>query len=117
MKKIEIKEIGIKSAFKSTLYITIVPLGIMAAIGLLMTFIGVAIGQGQLLILGIPYIFMSFVMMGLYGLFSMLTALVYNKFSTKFGGLELVIKEQNELNHDIGNENRINGQLHNYARE
>lgn len=117
MKKIEIKEIGIKSAFKSTLYIAIVPLGIMAAIGLLMAIIGVAIGQGQLIILGIPYIIMPFFMMGIYGLLSMLTALVYNKFSTKFGGLELVIKEQNELSHDIRNENRINGQLHNFARE
>lgn len=96
MKKIEIKEFGIKNAFKITIYIFSIPLVIMAFIGLIITIIGAFIGNSPMLFMGLPYVIMPFFMLGIYGLLSMLTALVYNKLAGKFGGIELVISEKIE---------------------
>jgi urea transporter len=102
MKKIEIKEIGIKNAFKITVYLTCVPLAIMAFIGVIIAIIGAVNGNGTMLAIGIPYTVMPFVMIGVYGLLSMLVALIYNKLSNKYGGLELVINIKNDkTNEDL----------------
>lgn len=96
MRKIEIKEIGIKSAFKATVYFLIIPAAIMLVIGFLVTVIGALAGNGTMALIGLPYIFMSIFMIGIYGALSMLTSLVYNKLTQKFGGLELVIQDSQE---------------------
>ncbi|MHA0858075.1 hypothetical protein [Paenibacillus sp. CMAA1364] len=101
MKRIEIKEIGAISAFKATLYIACIPLAIMSLIGILMTILGIVLGQTELLYIGIPYIIIPVFLLGIYGVFSMLIAVVYNKFTKKFGGLEIVIQEKVELNADL----------------
>jgi putative exporter of polyketide antibiotics len=94
MKKIEIKEIGLKSAFKVTLYVMIIPVAIMFLIGLFMLLIGLATRQWILVGMGIPYMLMPVFLLGVYGALSMLISLLYNKLSGKFGGLELTIEEK-----------------------
>jgi len=91
MRKMEIKRIGPRSAFKATLYLASVPLALFLVVGLLLSVIGASIGNTNLLMVGIPYIFMSFVMIFVYGLISMLASLIYNKFAGKFGGLEIEV--------------------------
>lgn len=101
MKKIEIKEVGPKSAFKTTLYIASIPLAILLFIGIIATIIGATTENGTVLEMGVLYIMMPFFMLAIYGLVSMLVALVYNKFTSKFGGLELVITEKNDVKNRI----------------
>lgn len=96
MKKVKIKEVGVKSAFKTTIYITSIPLAIMMIVGVFATIIGVASRQEPVTAMMLPFIIMPFFMVLLYGLIGMLVALVYNKLSSKFGGLELNIIENND---------------------
>jgi hypothetical protein len=96
MKKIEIKEVGITSAFKATIYLSIIPCALLGLLGLILTIIGLGIGEKALLALGVPYLIMPVFMLLLYGLFSMLGALIYNVFAKKYGGLELKIIEKQD---------------------
>lgn len=93
MKKIEVKKIGPVSAFKATLYLMMIPMGILFMIGIVSSLIGVAVGEKGVLMFGIMYVIMSFIMLGIYGLLSMLISVIYNLFAGKFGGLELTINE------------------------
>lgn len=97
MKKIEIIKIGPKSAFKATLYFAIIPLSIMVALGFLVAIIGLAIGKPGLLAAGIPYIIMPVILIFVYGLIGMLSAFIYSKLATKFGGLEVTVVEKDKL--------------------
>jgi len=94
MRKIEVKEVKIVSAFKTTVYVSIIPLGFMLVIGILFTIFAALLGETSLLALGIPYIVLPLILLGFYGVFSMLMALVYNLFSKKFGGLEVTISDK-----------------------
>lgn len=94
MRKLEIKEIGIKSAFKTTLYTTSLPLACMTVIGILLSLLGVLSGNHTLTFVGLPYIIMPVFLVFLYGALSMLIALVYNKLSGKFGGLEITVVDK-----------------------
>lgn len=96
MKKIEIKEIGAKSAFKATVYLSLIPLAFMSAIGILITIIGLAIGRSAMLAAGIPYIILPIIFLFIYGLIGMLSAYIYSKFAMKFGGLEISIEEKDQ---------------------
>jgi amino acid transporter len=96
MKNLEIKEIGIKSAFKSTLYLTSIPLFLLGIVGILLTIIGVAIGNSALIGAGIPYIFMPILLIFIYGLFAILCALVYSKLAKKFGRLEIKVVDKDK---------------------
>lgn len=97
MEKIEIKEIGVKSAFKTIIYLMSIPLGIMFIVGILTTIIGTAIGQHGLA-LGLPFIIMPFFMIFLYGLLGMLIAIIYNYCAKRYGGLEIKFtQKENEL--------------------
>lgn len=98
MKKIEIKQIGPTSMFKTILFIGSVPLALMALIGIIISIIGVASGNTELLYFSVPYVVFPLFMIGIYGLMGMLVAYIYNKFANKFGGLELVIDEKSEEN-------------------
>lgn len=98
MKKIEIKQIGPTSMFKTILFVGSVPLALMAFIGIIISIIGVASGNTELLYFSVPYIVLPLFMIGIYGLVGMLVAFIYNKFASKFGGLELVIEEKKEQN-------------------
>lgn len=93
MKKVEVTNVTPLSAFKVTIYYSIIPLACMMAIGILMTIIAAAIGQGELLAVGIPYIILPIVLIWIYGLFAMLIALVYNGLAKKFGGLVVTVKD------------------------
>jgi urea transporter len=101
MKNYEILEVNKKSIFKTTIYITSIPLSIMAIIGIIMCIVAFASGRTTLLFMGIPYIIMPIFMLFIYGLLSMLVALVYNKFAKKYGGLELRIVEKSNQSDDL----------------
>lgn len=94
MKSYEVIDVNKKSIFKTTIYVMSIPLAIMAAIGIIITIISVLTGNTAMLVFGIPYIVMPVFMLFIYGLLSMLMALVYNKFAKKFGGLELKLVEK-----------------------
>lgn len=96
MKKIEIKKIYPASMFKSSLYMSALPLAIIAFIGLIITIIGAALQNEILLTIGLPYLGFPIVMLFVSGFINMLMAFIYNFFSRKFGGLELEIAEKNE---------------------
>ncbi|BBH23200.1 hypothetical protein Back11_45450 [Paenibacillus baekrokdamisoli] len=93
MKKVEIVEIGKKSAFKTTMYIMIIPMAFMMLIGLLLFVIGIALGSGTTALIGLPYLIMPVFLIFVYGGLSALAALVYNLFAKKYGGLEYTLKE------------------------
>jgi len=94
VRKIEVKKLGIKSLFKVTAYMMIVPLGIFFLIGLATLIIGSAIGQPEVRIFGIIYMIFPIFMIPLYGGIAALTGLIYNAFSKKFGGLECYIEDE-----------------------
>jgi len=101
MKKIEIKKMGALSTFKTVIYITCLPIGLMALFGLIASVFSAVVGDGSIMAFALPFVIMPFIMLGLYGLISMLVALIYNMFAGKFGGLELVIVEANEPDYKI----------------
>lgn len=92
--KIEIKEIRAESAFKVTLYMASIPIAFMMLVGIIMTIVGAVMSITQVLFIGIAYIAMPVFMLFIYGLFSLLMAVVYNACSKKFGGLEITIEEK-----------------------
>lgn len=94
--KIEIKSLGVKSMFKTALYIASIPVGLMFVVGVVALIIGIASGNQSIVVTVIPFIVMPFIMIGLYGLFGMLLGVIYNFFAPKFGGLELTIKTQEQ---------------------
>ncbi|HIW32292.1 MAG TPA: hypothetical protein IAA29_05845 [Candidatus Paenibacillus intestinavium] len=122
MKKIEVTNVTPLSAFKVTIYYSIIPLACMMLVGILFTIIASAIGQRGLLAVGIPYIILPIILIWVYGLFAMLIALVYNGLAKKFGGLVLTVKDventqpqmyyTNNYNNDYNNQNHPNNQDH-----
>jgi hypothetical protein len=94
MKKVEVLEISSKSMFKTMLYLTCIPFGLMAAIGLIISIFGAAFGHWSALFIGVPYMILPVILILVYALLSMVIALVYSKLARKFGGLELVVAEQ-----------------------
>ncbi|MCI3920364.1 hypothetical protein MO973_08965 [Paenibacillus sp. TRM 82003] len=95
MNNMEIKRIGAKSAFKATIYFAIIPMAFLLILGLLIAIIGASLGSTNLLIAGIPYIVMPFVLIFIYGLLAMLASFVYNKLAGKYGGLKLQVELEN----------------------
>lgn len=96
MQKLEIKEIGLKSVFKVTAYVMVIPAALFLLVAIIMAIIGAATGENEVLIIGIAYIFFSVLMIPLYGAINILMSLIYNAFSKKFGGLELTVKQIDE---------------------
>ncbi len=94
MKKYEIKTIEVISAFKATLYLAIVPMALISVIGVFLTIGGILAEQPPITIIGVTYIFMPVFMIIIYGLFSMLGALIYSKLAERFGGLEVTLAEK-----------------------
>jgi hypothetical protein len=95
--KIEIKSLGVKSMFKTTLYFASVPLGLMFVIGIFSLIIGVVFGNTELVVSVVPFIVMPFIMIFIYGLAGMLIGVIYNFFAHKFGGLELTVKAEDQI--------------------
>lgn len=89
--KVEIKSLGAKSMFKTTLYLMSIPVGIMSIFGIVALIIGIAIGDSGMTLAFLPLIIMSFFMILIFGAISMLVSVIYNFFAKKFGGLELTI--------------------------
>lgn len=97
MKKLEIKGIGTISALKAVTYITIIPAALLFLIGLAMLLIGIAVGEPGLWGIGLAYTIMPVFIVGMYGVISMVIALLYGVLAKKFGGLELIVEEKNEF--------------------
>lgn len=93
MRRIEVKKVAPVSVFKALMYLMVIPMGILFLIGVISALVGVALGETEVLWFGIAYTFVPFIMLGIYGLLSMLIALIYNLFAGKFGGLVLTINE------------------------
>ncbi|MFD2614633.1 hypothetical protein [Paenibacillus gansuensis] len=93
MRKIELLEIKKKSAFKTTIYLMSIPMVLMMLIGLISTIVSAGMGEPAGLAFGVPYMIMPVVFILIYGLMSVLVALVYNVFAKRFGGLQVVVRE------------------------
>ena len=96
VKKLEIKAVGIISAFKATLYMSIIPMAFIFVIGIIMVFVGIMVQEYTILGIGIAYSLMPIFGVLFYGVISMLGALIYNWLAGKFGGLEITVKEKEE---------------------
>lgn len=110
MKKMEITNVTPVSAFKTTLYYLIIPFALMMVVGIIITIIGAVIGEGTMLMVGIPYIILPIILIGVYGLFAMLIALLYNGLSRKFGGLVITVKDVEEAQPQMYYNNNYNQQ-------
>lgn len=97
MKKIEIKELGLKSVFKVTMYVMIVPLFLLFLIGAALTVIGALLKQWELLVVGVVYLAFPVFLLPFYGAINTLIGLIYNTLSKKFGGLEVTIDETDRI--------------------
>jgi hypothetical protein len=58
LKRIEIKEFGIFSAFKSTIYLSIIPCVLIGLLGILFIVIGAVLGEEMFFFIGLPYFIM-----------------------------------------------------------
>ncbi|QZY53679.1 hypothetical protein [Crassaminicella profunda] len=96
MKELEIKKVKAGSAFKVTMYFAIIPVIIMIIVGIIALLIGAVSGSKEPMFFGIGYMIMSVLMIGIYGAFGALFAVLYNVLAGKFGGLEVVIDDQQE---------------------
>ncbi len=95
MKRVEIKNIDAKSIFKVTIYVMIIPMVILMILGLIM--LSLSNEDPALKIVGIIYLVgMPVFTVVIYGPLSMLTAWIYNKLSSKFGGLEILLSDDQE---------------------
>lgn len=91
---VEIKKIGVKTAFKSVIYLSSIPLLLMILVGIGSAIFGLVTNNQQTLFFGLAYTLMPILMMFFYGLLGMLIAFFYNFFSKRFGGLELTLQEK-----------------------
>jgi len=96
MKKIEIKSVNTKSAFKATVFMNLFTMGLMFLVGLILLLVGILLGNVALLGMGIGYLFMPVIGLGLSGLINMVNVLIYSKLAQKYGGLELDVEESNK---------------------
>lgn len=85
MTKLEIKKVDIKSVFKVVLYFSFIPV-LIVFIGFLIS--GIFIGSLEFKAI-IPILLYPFFL----GLIGMVTALIYNWFSKKFGGLRIEVAD------------------------
>lgn len=90
MTKLEIKKLDVKSVFKVVLYFSLIPV-LIVFIGFLIS--GIFIGSLEFIAI-IPILIYPFFL----GLIGMVTALIYNWFSKKFGGLRIEVAD---LEHKI----------------
>jgi ABC-type dipeptide/oligopeptide/nickel transport system permease component len=96
MRNFEIKKISLISAFKVTIYLMIIPLLLFFLIGIGLLIGGAISRTTELILVGGAYSIMPVFMLIMYGVFSMLAALIYNWLAGKFGGLELSVVDKDE---------------------
>ncbi|WP_432664087.1 hypothetical protein R9X47_26595 [Wukongibacter baidiensis] len=101
MKKLELKKITPKSAFKVTLYFAIIPVALMILVGIIALLIGIGTRNGGVAMFGGAYLIAPIFMFFMYGAFAALFALIYNVASNRFGGLEIVVDEEDVDTYDI----------------
>jgi cytosine/uracil/thiamine/allantoin permease len=94
MKKLEIKEFGLKSLFKVSIYFLIVPMALIFLIGIVLTIAAAVFGIREMLIVGIIYSFLPLAAIPFYGAIYMLVGLIYNVLAKRFGGLEVNVEEK-----------------------
>jgi len=105
MKKFEVKKIGVKSMFKVTMYMMVVPAIFMLLAGILMIVFG---GDPMLRVMGIVYVMFPVLIVVLYGPLAMLMALLYNVLAKKFGGLKIELakskSKKDVISDDVDND-------------
>ncbi|WP_432408806.1 hypothetical protein [Wukongibacter sp. M2B1] len=101
MKKLEIKKITPGSAFKVTMYFAIIPMIIIILVGIIALLIGISIQNSDISIFGGLYLIFPIFFLFIYGGFAALCALLYNVLSNRFGGLQIVINEDNVDTYDM----------------
>ncbi|MCX8132135.1 MAG: hypothetical protein N3I35_18810 [Clostridia bacterium] len=94
MKKLEIKEFGLISIFKVSIYIMVIPMALFILIGIIMCIAAILLKSGQFLFIGAVYAILPVVAIPFYGAIYMLIGFIYNTFSKRFGGLEITIQER-----------------------
>lgn len=89
--KLEIKSIKVISVFKTTLYVMIPLMALLMIIGGIM----VITGGAELKMIGMMYIVaMPILTVIFYGPMAMLVAFVYSILASKFGGLEIIVDDE-----------------------
>lgn len=101
MKQLEIKKVTPGSAFKVTLYFAAIPVALMILVGIIALLIGIASGNRGAAMFGGMYLIAPAIMFFVYGAFSALIALLYNVLANRFGGLEIVVDEDDVDAYDI----------------
>ncbi|NDI33906.1 hypothetical protein [Chengkuizengella sediminis] len=97
MKKVEFKKFTPKSVFKTIMYFMIIPSSLCIIGGLIALLVGVATGDSATIGFAVVIMLLYPLMfIGLYGLFGMLYAVVYNALAQRFGGLEVMIEEEDD---------------------
>lgn len=94
MKKIEVRELGISSLVKVTLYFSIIPIALMIIVGVLAFIAGLISGERAAIVFGMLYLAMPIAVVIIYGVTMAIGGVLYNAFSSKFGGLEIFIKDK-----------------------
>jgi len=91
MKKFEVKKIGVKSMFKVTLYMMVIPAIFMLIAGIvILSFSSLDSGFRTV---GIIYLLFPILIVAIYGPLAMLMAWIYNVLAKKFGGLKLELSK------------------------
>jgi hypothetical protein len=94
VKKVEIRELGISSLVKVTLYFSIIPIALMIIVGVLAFIVGLISGERAAIVFGMLYLAMPIAVVIIYGVTMAIGGVLYNAFSSKFGGLEIFIKDK-----------------------
>ncbi len=96
MTKKEIKKFSYGSVAKVTVYFAIIPAimyWLLSMIGIVGTF---SMGDGMGTLVAIGSLLGIVIFVGIYVLVALLSALIYNLFAGKFGGLVITVKETEE---------------------
>ncbi|MTI47033.1 hypothetical protein [Sporosalibacterium faouarense] len=94
MRKLEVKQLGPGSVFKTVIYLMCIPMALFVLVGFIAMLIGIFTGEKFAAVFGGVYLFMPIVMILIYGGFAALVALIYNLFAQKFGGLEIHVEDE-----------------------
>lgn len=94
MKRVEIRELGISSLVKVTLYFSIIPIALMIIVGVLAFIVGIISGERAAIVFGMLYLAMPIAIIAIYAITTAIGGVLFNALSSKFGGLEVYIKDK-----------------------
>ena len=98
MKKLEIKKLSPLNVIKIMAYFMALPMAIFLLVGLVMGFIGIVSGYFKLMIMALVFaVGYPLLLILIYGVAALVQTLLYNVFSSKFGGLEIEVDECKDI--------------------